>query len=382
MSTDRRSFMRPLVLVAALAAVVLLLGCGKKDGPPGQAGAGHAEAAPGAPGRGAPPVVPAIPVAVEPTHRGAIASYYAATASLEPDKAAQILARVPGVITSIRAEEGDAVAKGEELLVIEDEEYRLRLKQAEAEAAKQKTRFDRLQKMFEGNLVSAEEFEAGQNDFQSAEAARDLARLELSYTRVTAPIGGRIVERLVDLGQSVNGNTPLFAIADLHRLLARIHVPAKEFGRLKPDQPVDLRVDSNGAELRGRITLVSPVIDAATGTIKVTVEVPEYPASVRPGDFAQVRIVTESRPEALLVPSVSVISDKGEQVVYVAADSTAERRVVQLGLQDEEHTEILGGLRDGDRVVVQGQRSLKHGAPIKLLDRVVFEPARPESAGA
>ncbi len=378
MLPELRPVARSLTVILVLA---LVAGCGKKNPAPGPGGA-RAEAAPGAPGRGGPPPAPAIPVAVEPAHRGPIASYYAATASLEPDKAAQILARVSGIITAVRAEEGDVVRKGEELLVIEDDQYRLRLAQAEAEAAKQKMKFDRLQKMFEGSLVSAEEFESGQNDFKSADAARDLAQLELSYTHVTAPIGGRVVERLVDLGQSVNNNTPLFSIADLHRLLARVHVPAKEFGKLKPDQPVDLSVDSNGAKLQGRITLVSPVIDAATGTIKVTVEVPEYPASVRPGDFAQVRIVTERHPEALLVPSIAVISDKGEQVVYVVADSTAERRVVALGLQDEEHTEVLNGVRDGDRVVVQGQRSLKHGAPIKLLDRVIFETAKPESAGA
>lgn len=367
----------PVILVLALVA-----GCGKKDQPPGPAGAARAEATPGAPGRGGAPPTPAIPVAVEAAHRGSIASYYSATASLEPDKAAEVLARVPGVITAIRAEEGDVVRKGQELLAIEDDQYLLRLAQAEAEATKQKMKFDRLQKMFEGNLVSADEFETGQNDYKSAEAARDLAKLDLSYTRVTAPFGGRIVERLVDPGQSVNNSTPLFSIADLHRLLARVHVPAKEFGKLRPDQPVDLSVDSNGANLQGRITLVSPVIDAATGTIKVTVEVPDYPASVRPGDFAQVRIVTERHPEALLVPSVAVITDKGEQVVYVVADSTAERRVVVSGLQDEEHTEILNGVREGDRVVVQGQRSLKHGSPIKLLDRVVFEAAKPESAGA
>ena len=274
MLPDFRPAARSLTVILAL---VLVAGCGKKNPAPGPGGA-RAEAAPGAPGRGGPPPTPAIPVAVEAAHRGSIASYYSATASLEPDKAAEVLARVPGVITAIRAEEGDVVRKGQELLAIEDDQYLLRLAQAEAEATKQKMKFDRLQKMFEGNLVSADEFESGQNDYKSAEAARDLAKLDLSYTHVTAPFGGRVVERLVDPGQSVNNSTPLFSIADLHRLLARVHVPAKEFGKLRADQPVDLSVDSNGAKLQGRITLVSPVIDAATGTIKVTVEVPDYPA--------------------------------------------------------------------------------------------------------
>ena len=69
-----------------------------------------------------------------------------------------------------------------------------------------------------------------------------------------------------------------------------------------------------------------------------------------------------------------MITEKGDQVVYVvAADTTAERRVVEVGYEDEDHAEILSGLSEGERVVVQGQRSLKHGSPLKIMDRLTFE---------
>jgi membrane fusion protein (multidrug efflux system) len=110
------------------------------------------------------------------------------------------------------------------------------------------------------------------------------------------------------------------------------------------------------------------VIDATSGTIKVTVEVSHYPPTVRPGDFAQVRIVTERRESATLVPKIALVSDRGERVLFVAADSTAERRVVEVGFEDDVNAEIQSGLAPGERVVVKGQRSLKHGQAIKILE--------------
>jgi RND family efflux transporter MFP subunit len=196
-----------------------------------------------------------------------------------------------------------------------------------------------------------------------------MSRLSLSYTRVTAPFDGRVVTRSVDPGQTVNAGTVLFTLSDFTPLLARVHVPSKEFNKLKPDQPVDLTLESSGTKLRGRIRLVSPTIDPTSGTIKVTVEINEYPAGVRPGDFAQVSIVTERRNDSTLVPKISLVNDRGEQVVFVSqADTTAERRVVEIGFQDDLNAEVLQGVTIGERVVVKGQRSLKHGSAIKVLD--------------
>jgi membrane fusion protein (multidrug efflux system) len=168
----------------------------------------------------------------------------------------------------------------------------------------------------------------------------------------------------------------------MSKLLAKVHVPSKEFRKIRQDQPVRLVLDSDGRELTGTISLVSPIIDPATGTIKVTVEIDDYPAGSRPGDFAEVRIVTDRHPGALLVPKVSVLTDKGQTVVYVVPDSTAERREVEVGFQDDRHAEILRGVSEGERVVVQGQRSLKDKAPVKLMDRLVLEPEEASAEGA
>jgi Fe2+ transport system protein FeoA len=111
------------------------------------------------------------------------------------------------------------------------------------------------------------------------------------------------------------------------------------------------------------------VIDPASGTIKVTIEIPSYPQGTRPGDFAEVSIVTERHETSTIVPKIAVFTDRGDQVVYVAGDSTAERRVVEVGFQDDANAEILNGVADGDRVVVKGQRSLKNGSAIKVVGK-------------
>lgn len=374
----RRIWTAPAFL---LATAVALGACGKGNGA-GQAQGAGAGAPGGGPSSGA-PKQPPVPVAVTAAATGSIASYYTATATLAADKEAEMLSRVSGVVQKLLCEEGDNVAEGQELLLIDNDEYRFRLEQAEADRKELEARMERMQKMRDQDMVSAEEYETVVNDLAASKADEGMARLNLSYTRVTAPFAGRVVTRSVDPGQTVSVGTPLFVLADFKPLLARVHVPSKEFNQLKPDQPVDLTLESSGTKLRGRIRLVSPTIDPTSGTIKITVEINEYPAGVRPGDFAQVSIVTEQRYHSTLVPKIALVNDRGEQVVFVSqADTTAERRVVDVGFQDDRNAEILAGVAVGDRVVVKGQRSLKNGAAIKVLDGESAAQAGDTSAAA
>lgn len=329
-------------------------------------------------GQGQRPEQPPVPIAIEAAVRGAITSTYQTNATLEANAQADILARVPGVVQSILVEEGDQVTKGQALLQIEADEYRFRLQQAEASTKNLRARFDRLEDMSERGLASAEEFDTAEAELANAVANEGLARIELGYTTVRAPMNGFIVGRIVDPGQPISANVAVFRIADFEPLLARVHVPSKEFRRLTTEQPVTIHLDSDGTVLTGRIQLVSPVIDPSTGTIKVTVEIPTYPAGVRPGDFAEVRIVTERRENRILVPREALVSDKGEDVVYIERDGVAERIVVEIGLSDDEQAEIVSGISAGDRIVVKGQRSLQHGQAVRVLgeteEAVATEP--------
>ncbi len=357
--------------------MIALAGCDKD--PAGEAGQSGHSGGPGGPGAQHSPggengkSQQAIPVAVATVGSGSISSYYQATATLEAEKQAQVLARATGVVQALLAEEGDAVKAGDPLLRIENDEYRFRVEQTAAATANLRSRYERLEQMVAEELATEEEIQAARSDLASAEANEGLARLNFSYTTVTAPFSGQVTERLVDVGQNISNGDPLFVMADFEPLLAKVHVPSREFKRLQQDQAVELVLDSNGQRLTGHIKLISPVIDPTSGTIKITVEVSEYPAGTRPGEFAQVQIVTEKRDGSTLVPRGAVLTDKGESVVYVPVEKddilSAERRIVEVGFTDDDHVQILSGLEPGDTVVIKGQRSLKHGAPLKILER-------------
>jgi len=325
---------------------------------------------------------PPVPVAVAPATVGSIASTYRSNATLEANAQAEILARVPGVVQTIAVEEGDQVKRGQALLQIQAEEYKYRLQQAEASTRNLKSRYDRSQNMADRGLASVEDFDTAESEYASAQANEGLARIELGYTTVRAPMDGTIVGRLVDPGQPISANLAVFRIASFDPLLARVHVPSKEFRRLTTEQPVTIHLDSDGTVLQGRIQLVSPIIDPASGTIKVTVEITAYPAGVRPGDFAEVRIVTERRDNRTLVPRVALVSDKGEEVVYVESAGMAERRVVEVGLSDDDWAEIISGVQSGEVIVVKGQRSLQHGQKVRVLEGEASEGAVAEEKPA
>jgi membrane fusion protein (multidrug efflux system) len=307
------------------------------------------------------------PVAVLPAFIGPISSYYETTATLEVDKDAEVLARVEGIVHSIPVEEGHEVKEGKSLLRIDNGEYRLRLEEAESNTRNLESKHGRMREIAK-DLISVEDLESIKNELDSARVAEGLARLNLSYTAVKAPFNGRIVRRYVDEGQNVSVGTALFSLADFNPLLARVHVPSKAFRAIKVEQQVELVVDSTQERLRGHIVLVSPTIDPKTGTIKVTVEISEYPDDTRPGDFAKVQIVTDCHPASILVPRNAVVSEESDQVVFVVADNMADRRIVEVGFTDENHAEILSGVNPGERVVIKGQRSLEHGAPLKVLE--------------
>jgi len=375
---NRRADRKGISLLLMVLSLIFLVGsggCGDSDpDQTAQGGQGHGPGA-GNHGQGRPqgqlPAQPAIPVAVTRVVSGSISSYYRATATLEAEKEAQILARVTGVVETILVEEGDYAAAGDPLLKVDNDEYRYRLEQAAAATANLRSRFERMEKMIKEELATEEEFQAVRSELASAEANEGLARLALSHTTVKAPFSGRVTGRLVDVGQNLTMGDAVMVMADFDPLLARVHVPSREFKKLQADQPVNLVLDSTGKRLAGRIKLISPVIDPTSGTIKLTIEVPEYPDQTRPGDFAQVQIVTEKRDQAFLVPRIAVLTDKGESVVYTVVpgdEPTAERRIVEVGFTDDEHAQILSGLTLDETVVVKGQRSLKNGSPLKILE--------------
>lgn len=344
------------VMVAGMA--MLYFGCGSADGRSSTPNGRRAEARP------QPPT--ALLVQTQSAMRGDSVSVYVTTASLESESRADVRARTSGVVTSLACEEGDEVTEGTVLLTLENDDQRLRLRQAQLELERSENEYRRRVKMQASGVLSDEEFESADNDLKMARANLDMAELDLAYTQVLAPFDGKVVRRHVDLGSNVQSGEVLFEMMDVHPLWVRFHVPANRLGNTSVGQTVVLRLDSSGQELEARVLLISPIVDETSGTVKVTAALHDYPPGIRPGDFVEVRVVTMRRQDSVLIPSISILEEHHQNYVFLAQDGKARRQAVELGFVNGDLTEIVKGVDPGDPVVIRGQRNLRDGAPVEI----------------
>jgi RND family efflux transporter MFP subunit len=323
--------------------------------------------------------VSAVPVEVASVVRRTISSYIETNGTLEAENEVDIVARVAAPVVELLTEEGMTVDKGQLLARLDAVEYRTRIEISRVSLNETKLAFDRAVELQQDELISTEEFERAKAAYESARAQFEGDEIELSYTEIRAPFGGRIVRRYVDNAENVAANEALFRISDFTPLLCPIQVPERDLSRLRSDQRAYLTVESWPDERFGaKVLRISPIVDAATGTIKVTLEV-DGRDKLRPGMFARVFVETDSRADALVIPKAALSLESIGDTVYVAEDDLASRREVVLGFREGDYVEVVSGIAPADEVVVVGQDGLSDGTPIRVLRRD-GEPTGPTPA--
>ena len=211
---------------------------------------------------------------------------------------------------------------------------------------------------------------------QAVERGAVIARIDQSRpgqsfvpSPVRAPISGTIIAVPVSVGSKVQQGQPVARIATTGVLQIQTHVPERFIGRLQPGQKAEIRVAAYpDAVFEARVVELSPVVDPATRTMETKLEFSEADARIRPGMFARVRIITEERADATVVPVNAVVTRLDTQYVFVITENDrVERRVVSLGLQSGDRIEITSGVSAGERIVVEGQNQLEAGVRVRLV---------------
>ena len=309
----------------------------------------------------------AVPVDVVALGRGTIESALRFSATLEAERDVRVFAEAQRRVVELRVEEGDAVKAGALLIRLQDDEQRSALNKVEVELRQAKREFDRQKSLYDRQLVSEQAYNDAALIYDQAEIATEDARRNLTYTEVRAPFAGIVTERLVNVGDYVTLNQPLFRIVDFDSIVARIYVPEKELPFLATGLDARLTAEAiGGASFVGTVDRISPVVDPGTGTVKVTVATPRQ-EGLRPGMYVEVELVTAVHTDALLLPKRAVVYDNDQLFVFRLGD---ERRVERIKidpvLEDVRNIEPAGGLVEGDQIVVAGQASLKDGALVRL----------------
>ena len=312
-----------------------------------------------------------VPVEIAQVARRPIQASYHGTAALEAPNEAQVVAKTSGVLLQLLAEEGDTVQAGQVLARIDPDRPKLEVQRAEAMLRKLEADLERSKNLFERKLIAADIYEKLRFDVATQRAAYDMARLELSYTNIVAPIGGVIAQRMVKQGNLIQLNSALFRIVDAEQLEAVLNVPEKEIATLRDGLEAKMEVDAlPGRAFTGLIDRVSPVVDAGSGTFRVTAAFASE-GILKPGMFGRISVVYDQRDDALTIPRTALLEDAGESAVFAVREGAAVRVPIQLGFINGELAEIRSGLDEGESVVTAGKVALRDGSKVEVLNAPV-----------
>lgn len=307
----------------------------------------------------------------------------------------EIRPRVSGYITRIAFKEGAEVKKGDLLIEIDDREYRAALARAESEVKRAQTRvskaerdIERGKKLVEAKAMSREEWdqksaelEQAKADVSAMQAAADQARLSLDFTRVTAPISGRVGAALITVGNLVDPTSMLTTMVSLDPIHVYFEGDERTFLRYQELARAGTRPSSRetanpvrvglanetGFPHAGQMDFVDNQLNPATGTIRVRAKLDNADRQFTPGMFARVQLLGSAQRQALLIHDQAVLTDQTHKYVYVVGEgNTAQRKDVVLGAAIDGLRIVESGLSASDQVVVNGMRKIFFpGAPLK-----------------
>jgi len=309
-----------------------------------------------------------IPVEVTEIKNGAISNFILLSTNLETESQADVFPRIQGIVKKIHHDEGDYVKSGAILMELEADEYVLAEQRARLNHKKQEADFKRLESMFSEDLLSKEEFEQARYATEGLEVDWKQANLNLSYTKIKSPINGVIGDRLRKPGDRIQPTDKLFSVINTKEMISIVYVPEKEISRVKKGQTAFITSDNlKNQKFTGWIKRVSPVIDPASGTFKVTIGVKNVDNALRAGMFVNAFIVTDVHDKAVLIPKTALVYENEARSVFVVKDSLAHKITLEVGFEDHEKIESLDGIQEGDKVIVVGQAGLKDQTKVKIV---------------
>jgi multidrug efflux system membrane fusion protein len=364
----------PLVVVFALT----LSGCGDK--PPPQAASGP------------------LPVTVAQPTKHTVTDWDEFTGRFEAVEEVQVRARVGGFVTSVEFRDGAFVSTGDLLYVIDARPFEAVAQQADgqladarAKAELAKRELDRALTLNQTQAVSDSIVDQRRQTLQAAKAAEmqaegalKAAQLNIEFTHVIAPIGGRVSRHLISVGNLVQGSDagggtlltsivsldPIYIYFDMDEATYlknnRLYFEGKRPSSRENPNPVQISLTGETKPSHdGKVDFLDNRFDVSTGTLRGRAVIPNKDFSILPGQFGRVRLIGSAPYEALLLPDTAVATDQSRKIIFVVKDDdTVEARPVVLGPLDEGLRVIREGLKAEDRVIVDGLQRVRVGAKV------------------
>lgn len=348
------------------------------------------------------------PVQAATATREAVPRYLSGLGTITAANTVTVRSRVDGQLLAVHFQEGQQVKKGDLLAEIDPSQFKVALAQAQGQLARDKAtlanaRRDlaRYQQLVKTNLVSRQELDAQQalvseseGTIKADEAAVASAQLQLDWSRITAPIDGRVGLKQVDVGNQISSGdtTGIVVITQTHPIDLIFTLPENDIATIVKARnagqtlSVEAWDRTNKQKLStGTLLSLDNQIDATTGTIKLKARFENQDDALFPNQFVNARMLVDTEQDAVVIPAAALQMGNEGNFVWVLNDqNTVSKHTVTPGIQDSQKVVIAAGLSAGDRVVTDGIDRLTEGAKVEVVyaHDASAEPAKSTAKGA
>ncbi len=346
-------------------------------------------------GRSGPGAARVVSVSVGQARTGLVREELLLTGALKPKEQVDVTPKATGRVVQIHFEVGAAVKKADLIAELEDAELQQQvnrataaiavaaasLAQRQAESLKAKAELERARTLHDEGLFPRQEFESKQTAFDVVEAQVRLARaqveqaqaelnelkIRLEQTKIYAPMSGHIARRYVDVGALVNPSTPIVNLVNLFIMVTMANVPERQVAKLRVGTPAAMQVDAFGdRQFVGRVARIGPVLDAATRSATVEVEIPNPDAGLKGEMFARVALDLATTRQAVLIPREALVYRGQQPGVYILDVNRPVFRLIDTGVTQGEDVEVLAHLSPGETIITRGASMINEGDQIRI----------------
>ena len=316
-----------------------------------------------------------LPVKAAPARSGTVTSEITAIGTLIADESVVIRPEVAGRVTALHFSEGQSVAAGARLVMLDAAEVKAQLDASRADERLSEQRAQRAAELFSKNFISQQALDDAREAYRKATARRQEDEARLAKTDIRAPFAGIVGLRQVSVGAYLKAGDDVARLDKIDALKLDFRVPEVFLGRLRKDQPLNLRVDAFPAEhFTGRVYALETTVDEKTRTVLLRARVANPGSRLKPGMFARVTLELGSRSDAVLVPEQALVPRGEKNFVFRVIDGKAALTEVATGSRSAGEVEITKGIAAGELVVTDGQLKLQPGVPVMVV------PEKPAAA--
>ncbi len=319
----------------------------------------------------------AVPVTVEKVRRGPISEFVSATGTLRAQREERLVTEVAGILSTVKTDgaylsNGSRVRAGQMLAEIENREWLLEVRVESQKLAMEnaKRELEKQQALFEEGGVTEKELELARRTALDTRLNYEAAQLRADKLNLRAPISG-IISSLQSgsKGTYVPVGFQLCSIMDYGTVVVDASLPNTDMDRIRHGQQVNISNYSLEGEIfTGKVTSIDPTIDPRTRTFTVSIEARNPNLRLRPGMFVKADIIIKHQPEAVIIPRSAIQTRDNRSVVFVVEGVSAEMREITEGISTREEVEIVEGLNEGERLVIEGHETLRDKSKVRVTE--------------